>query len=457
MKASNYRRYTGLDRVFIGLFVLLIVTNGLLSNDYSYIKTASLILLFGFSLFEILIHKVIVKSLVLFGLAFMVFVAISILIGISNGYGWEAANLRLLRYYVLFPLAFIVIGHSFLYRTHKMYQYIRILTISTFLLLIFCIGEQFYMAKYIPVWPFHNLINVEGIIVNSNQTTIQIACETIFAFLIPFFTFRFFDRKNSTLVTKIIVLMFGVYILLSERKILVLIFGLSIIFSIIWWLGTVIKRLKVKKKFVYKYSQMALFVIALGLIIAMIVFVLKKIDISDLYDQLVNHLTSGLESENEGIMKRTRHISKFIDGIGDNLSTILFGHGLQSYLIGDLANFTEKWDYEVFYAAWIYQTGIAGVLMLVFVVLYYSVHLISAYMTTKNNNYLFVLFAFMMSLISAGTNPSINEYWFFLLPMCFMFEYKIKCSDLIFIDNNKFIEYNERRKIIESRVLQGGN
>ena len=63
----------------------------------------------------------------------------------------------------------------------------------------------------------------------------------------------------------------------------------------------------------------------------------------------------------------------------------------------------------------------------------------------------------MMSLISAGTNPSINEYWFFLLPMCFMFEYKIKCSDLIFIDNNKFIEYNERRKIIESRILQGGN
>ena len=411
------------ERIFRILFAVLILTNSVLSNRYSSIKMMSLIIVFLFAVICIQRKKRIILKYYVFVIVFSFFILASIMIGITNGYEWDASCTPLIRYYLIFPFVELTISHLFLYRQNGMVVFHELLETVTLIILVLCVCEQLYTLHVLPIWPLDSIMNIEGLVVTDAQTSIQMSCETVFSFLLPYFLLSAMNRNTRNNKNMVIVLLFLFYLLMSERKVLII----EAFLTMFLYLGTRIckslirggGRLFLKRKEIPRTLVYAL------LAIVVLCVILKSDYWSGLLEQLKEHYVTGLHSSNQGVTHRLNYSRELVKHWGDTPFSIFFGHGLNSH-VSILASKYYKWNYEVFYLAWLYQTGIMGMLFVAMVVFEVVKRLTMTYKQTTEPRYLYVLVAFLMTLLSSATNPCLSEYWCFVFPFIYLTENKRK-------------------------------
>lgn len=406
-----------LNGILFVLLIFLFVSNSVLVKEYNSIKSISVLMVFLFASAELIIYKKISGHILKAVIIIEGYALFSIINGMINGYQWDESCDRLIRYYIIMPVVVAIITQIYIKRD-RFNIFHRALEWSTLLILFFCVGEQAYTLQILPFWPFHEFVNIDGLVLNEIQTNIQMSSETIFSFLLPFYLLMLFDDGEKGVKIYLIFVLMIVYLLMSERKILVIEFIAAILIGAI---------LKIRRRNNNVWSILPKVKIKFIMICAMlgtVTYILStftaSVEWSVLFDQLIYHLQFGLESDNSGVLSRQMNIIELVGNWPENPWTMLFGHGLNSYTPNSIASDIYKWDYEVFFPAFLFQNGAVGIILLSAMFVGIIKKLLAAYKKTSDNRYIYIAISFVFSLVSATTNPCINEYWFFLLPLSYL-------------------------------------
>ena len=346
---------------------------------------------------------------------FWCFCAFSLLLGLVLGYDFRLEyDYVLFQYYFATPLCIVLLTTSLSQRKRSDFLW-EVLTFFTLLLVILDLLKLYlYMAGLDPAYLKFIMISSGNSV---EELTLRVSNESSFFFLLPIFLYltvnplskKFKDRFIPLAIT----LLGLVYCILSGRKMLELLMVLGLLFSLTYKSG----HLRIKNLFSGKLFKIfaALFVLFLtiGTVFTSIADLLGIDNILELAQKTIE---DGFSSDSHGVSKRVGNTAALLEMW---FYSPIFGHGLNSYAVDSRASIETPWSYEVFYNAWLAQTGLIGCYLLYRPIRYICKMLIKAELIYADKRCPAILLGFICFLLGGASNPMLIFVWPWTIALLF--------------------------------------
>ena len=406
--------YFGILYFIIGVpWLFLMLTS---TRVFSSIKAIMLIMLTIIAALELLLKNIkMEKNHLIFIICYVAYNSLLILIGLLSGFAFSLSqDFSLIQYYILTPVCVLCISYALAKNNYRIQVLWRIVEYLTLLLCVLDVLKVGAFAVNINI-PFLDFIVIASD--NIGETlTLRVANEASFMFLSPIFIFLLFNVNNKSkrniILYGLITFLSIIYAFISGRKMLEIILALAGMFSVAYRIYKCIKCGSVKelKKFLLKlFALFVVFVIATAI-------VSNILGIDNIIQKVWNTLKVGFSSQSDGISKRTENSLALLKLWTESP---IWGNGLQSYARDSLASDTTLWSYEVFFVAYLAQTGLIGVVMLMGAMLG-IIKPLCINKESKNRDIPFAIAVGFVSFVICGaTNPMLYYAWPWIISMAF--------------------------------------
>lgn len=390
----------GLPWLFLMLFT---------SRSLTAVKTGMLILLVLVCLTEIIFKKINCNAKQ-FGyvVLFAFFALFEILIGILNGYSFNAwgSEFPLLQYFIATPIFAFIISTAIRAKQKRReclwtilkYMTLALTVLDLLRIVLVMIGVTPWFLEFIPI------ANI-----NTDELVMRVSNEPSLMFLLPVFIYVLVnphnDSKKDRLIYMVIVATGIIYSLMSGRKILELLVALSFLVSFIFNNGRLKFSNLLSSSMIRAYFVIFVILVALYYILELIS---KQVGVDNIFSVAMDTLINGLSADNDGTEKRLGNTDALLALWSESP---FWGNGLQSYARNSIASSDTRWSYEVFYVAWLAQTGIIGCILLFIPIRYIVRKLRRAGLIFKDNRYYAIMIGFICFMISGASNPMLYLIW----------------------------------------------
>lgn len=390
----------GIPWLFLILFTATTLTE---------VKTAMLLLLVVVCILEICFKRISCNLKQLgFVVLFSSFAILEILIGMLNGYEFDVwgSEFPLIQYYIATPLFVFILSSTIKYkplRREGLWSILKYMTLVLTVLdllriLLIMVGVSPWFLEFIPI------ANV-----NTGDLIMRVTNETSLFFLLPVFIYVLINPQSESKMDRfiyVVIVVAGViYSLMSGRKILELLVAFSFLVSFIY------KKGKIKIGNLFSASMIKAYIIFLILLVVLyfiLEFIGAQVGADNIFSTAMDTLINGLANEDVGIGKRLGNADALLDLW---MESPIWGNGLQSYARNSIASTATHWSYEVFYVAWLAQTGIIGCILLLMPMLYIIRRLSKTGVILNDYRYYAILLGFICFMISGATNPMLYLIW----------------------------------------------
>lgn len=388
--------------VFFWLIALMVFPN--LASGIKYL-----------SLLLVIISTILFQALSIKGQRIEWFIILELLFGFEliNSYinGFQI-DFKLCEIYLIRPFLYIILTAIFL-KLEDLKKIVNIFMIVTLVIVMYNIVYIIQTLGFIPqIIPTDNTVSI----IDSSFLTFRVQNQTALCFTVPIITYLYSMKENININKKLISVTFwlGIVVaLISGRRILQII---TMFFLIISFMP------KMKINF-QTFWKICLLIILLIITISVMNRVLGFNIINSINKTIVNAFnTSSYSGSVRGKQMDTL--------LADWKKKPILGWGLAAYskdyyrykaIIFSKVSAGDKWSYEFFYLALLYQTGILGISILgVFI---YKI-LKSIYKFIKMTNELeekvlinAFFYGILAFLIAGATNPMITSTWFWFITL----------------------------------------
>lgn len=379
-------------------------------SDFQEIKYVTLLALLSLIIFEILlVKKKLNRNLIAWIIIWLGYFLTSLLIGLNNGYTFftfSLLNMFFITPIVALLLSNIISDKNKLFTLNKMLVYIT---------LLICVLDLVYILDRIGVitLPFDLNTSIFGAsAINSDKVEFRITNQSSLIFLLPYIMsllmFNGFKSRNEKFLLLITIFLGIIVAILSGRR------ALQGIVVLAFVIIQVIIRLKKKKILINKINpvkSLTQMLIALILIFITYSWFSEVLGLEDLFQSVSNTFLSAFDISTSSGDTRVTQVSMLIN---EWKSSPIFGHGLNSYVEEYTRSSTTPWSYEMVYIAMLSQTGIVGVILFLFTVIFVIKKI---YKRIKNDNsmesscFLAILVGFICFIIAGATNPMVYYVW----------------------------------------------
>lgn len=407
---SYYRLYNNLY-LTIGLPWLFLVI--FFSGSLTGLKSVLLLLLTLLSIIDIQSEKIKFNiNFIRYITIFIIYCLVSLIIGLVNLYPFSFINeFGIIQYYFITPICILFLSTSLsLGNTRKTFIWKTLLNFTFLLAVLDVLKTTLNLAGIQPA--FLSFIELYSEVINEGELSLRVKNESSFFFLLPISIYYAFNStsKNERIIC-IITTIFGcIYAILSGRKILELELIFVFIFAIVYK-HNILKYIKRHLKTV---------IVTIFSFILLIPIVLDKfsefVGVDNVFQLAVDTIQNGLSSGSVGMSKRTQNSKALLELW---TQSPLFGSGLNSYAPESIANPDTKWSYEIFYNAWLAQTGILGMILLLIGIFYISKRLIHIGNITHDRKYYALFIGFICFIIAGSSNPLLYFVWPWTIVMIF--------------------------------------
>lgn len=387
----------------IWLFLVMAVPRA-----YAGTKTALLVLLCGISFMENLYCKTRVKKTYYVAIiGFIGYFGFSLFYGILSGYKFASVDYALVNYYFITPIASFFLGMIFTKK--KRWEYIEsFLIYGGTTITILNIGAIMANFGVIPKLAVFNLMYVSSAVIKSNELSLRMSNEPALIFILPYMITMLYSTKTLS-KPKRYCLYVGViagcsYAVISGRKTLeILMAGAFFILAI-----------RIMRKCSAKILLKSIAVVLVGGIFLYYAmnYIGKTLNITNVFQQAINTVIYGLSSKAIGTQKRGGNITALLNGWLNSFHGVFIGHGLNSYVSTSLANKSTMWSYEVYYHALLYQCGLIGIGIIIFVLWSFIKPLWKRMAKSHDNKCFSYTVAIVSFVVAGGTNPMLYYVWF---------------------------------------------
>lgn len=338
---------------------------------------------------------------------------ISLIVTQINGF---QIDFKLIEIYLIRPIVLIVITRHFAKKV-QFKTFINILIMVTVFIELYNVLFILQTLGFIP-----EIIN-EGnslSIVDRSFLTMRVSNQTALCFLVPCITVLFKNKGLLNINNKLLTVAFygGMIVsLISGRRILqfVVAFFLLVVY---------IPELKVKTTRNGVLKAMSIVTIVGIAIVVMIRFVEKQMQF-DLIDSVMSTLVRAFDKNEPSTLVRTKQVSLLLS---DWIKKPIFGWGLGAYnreyyvykaSVFGATTTDDLWSYEYFYFAYLYHTGLTGVLLAGTIIMKIIKNIRRYFkLSLDNEEKLFVksiLFGSISFMIAGATNPMITSIWYWFI------------------------------------------
>lgn len=390
--------------VIVGIpwLFLMLFTSGSLTN----LKVILLVLLLLISATDIICNGIKFRySVASYVILFIGYCVFSLTIGVLKGFEFVITkDYTLIQYFIITPLCVLFLSASLSHTSQRINFIWRSLCYLTCILAVLDVFRD--LLNLVGIRPvFLEFIELSSEVKEEGHLALRVKNESSFFFLLPIFIYMLFNspKKDKYKVIFLITTIFGfIYAIVSGRKTLELLILFCIVFAITY------------KRNIFKILSNNIIVILYSTIIIIILspvlfsMLSELIGIEDVPQLVIDTVKNGLSSDSVGMTKRVGNTNSLLDLWYDSL---LYGNGINSYAHDSLANQTTKWSYEVFYVAWLAQTGIIGVSVLAYGAISIILRLNKLGNISGNKKYYAVMLGFICFLIAGATNPLLYFVW----------------------------------------------
>ncbi len=399
----------------IGLAWLVLVMG--FPRAYTDIKIYGLIFISFIALTEIMVKKIKINIKYMISILFFIVICVSsLLLGVISGYKFNSDDIPLIQYYIITPICSLLLAMIFYNKDRREVLKKSLICIAFGISLY----NLLYLLSYNNIIPNFSILQFGFLASNEvyeNQLAVRMSNEPALIFLMPFLIISLYDLKSYEKKYRILIyfgIIFGcVYAALSGRRALEVV----IILSVIYLAGLLFKKGNLKK-----YIK---FILEVLILIIVSYYTLSKMSnilgLENIFQSITKTFFKGFSSNEYGMIKRQGNTSALLSGWMESPFTVLFGHGLNSYAQNSIANLTTLWSYEVFYPAFLYQTGVIGMFTLFSIIVGILKTLnIKIKKQLYSNDYRAIKVAFICILIASGTNPLLYNVWIWAIVLSFI-------------------------------------
>ena len=284
--------------------------------------------------------------------------------------------------------------------------------------------------------PLLSFIKMASSEMEETKFALRVTNELSLMFLLPIFVYLLVNPDKNSFRIRIlyflIVFLGIIYGMLSGRKMLELEIILSFLISIVYFQG----RLSIRHMLVILKPKYLLIIVVFCFIA---VFLFQNfssyIGIDNLPSLAYETIINGLSSDSDGISKRTGNASALNDMW---YSSPLWGNGINSYAENSLANDETKWSYEIFYTAWLAQTGIIGLIILFIPIFAIIGRLNKAGKISGDNRYFAMVLGLAGFVIASASNPLIYLVWPWTIVYIYSSDYILMIRKNIVLKNQNY-------------------
>ena len=377
-------------------------------RGYTNIKTYGLIVISFIAFLEMMIFYIKINTkYVIVIIGFICMCLSSLLLGLINGYKFDTHDFVLIQYYVMIPICALILSMIF-YSNDRLCNLKKVLIFINFYINSFNLLYFLADRNILPKFAFFNMGFLASAQTQQNQLALRMSNEPALIFLMPFIIITLYDLKGYKKIYKLMSY-FGtflgiIYAALSGRRALQVVIIFSLCYLVI---------LLLKEKNLGKISKFA--IIFLGAIIGIsiiLTFMSDILELDSIFKSITETFSKGFDKKDYGMVKRSSNMIALLDGWANNPFTVLFGNGLNSYSKYSIASSTTMWSYEVFYPAFLYQTGIVGTSLFFIIIIGIIIKLNKKSKTMEySNDYRAIKIAFICVIVATGTNPLIFNVW----------------------------------------------
>lgn len=342
---------------------------------------------------------------------FILYFMFSLFVGVISGFPFSINNdFALIRYFVITPIAALLLGMIFY--SENRYAYLKNgLIIFAALISFFDVLALLYLMGAFPHIFVFDYMYVANIKYTDTKLMMRMSSDPALIFLIPYCIFILPQIKNKSLILRgctYVAIVFGIiYTALSGRKILAIVIALAVFFMLLYIIYFESLR---------TYARIFLIITITFLIMYLSADKLSEIfHVQNIFQSAFSTIKKGLESDSFGVSHRNENINALFHTWLESPMTMLTGNGLNSYAENSLASDTTKWSYEVFYNAFLSQTGVIGLLILLYTIFSFMKIMLYCFKITRDIHHLAILIASICFCFASGTNPLIYNVWFWAI------------------------------------------
>lgn len=392
-------------------------------SEFTQIKYFLLILLILASIFEILIFKKnqnrnLILGIILWIATYLIF----LILGLINNY---SIDFSLISVYFITPIIALILSQIIDSKSRLENLFNILFGITIFIVLL----DFLYILDIRNILKLGINFNSEiygSVSVSEEKVEFRITNQTSLMFLLPFVITNFINKNYNTFFKKnlyIIALILGAVVtILSGRRAFQIVVVLSVILNYMF-IMLVFKKstnnVDYRKTLTFIIKMLSLlFISAITL-----KFMTNLLEIENFKESIFNTITSAFDSSTGSGEIRKIQMLALLDGWKNSP---FLGHGLSSYLRDYMRSEKTPWSYEWVYIALVYQTGLLGISLFVFVVyrLNKKLFIYTDKLQNKQGKIFFsIMIGFICFLIAGSSNPMVYYVWmwsFVLIP----FNYK---------------------------------
>lgn len=379
------------------------------SRSLTIAKTVMLILLVIAGMAELIIKKINCNTKQFgFVVFFVLFVLIEIIIGLLCGYSFDmwGSEFPLIQYFIATPIFAYIISTAIRSKRERReclwtilkYMTLALTVLDLLRILLIMVGVTPWYLEFIPI------ANI-----NTDELVMRVSNEPSLMFLLPIFIYLLVnpqnDSKKDRLIYMVIVVTGIIYSLMSGRKILELLVALSFFVSFIYKNG----RLKIGNLLSSSMIRAYLVILVILVVLYFILeFISNQVGVDNIFSVAMDTLINGLSTDDAGAEKRLGNTDALFALWSESP---FWGNGLQSYALNSIASSDTRWSYEVFYVAWLAQTGIIGFILLLTPMIYIARRLRKSGLVLNDHRYYAIMLGFICFMISGASNPMLYLIW----------------------------------------------
>lgn len=375
------------------------------SGSFTAIKISLLVILMIISVVDINIEKIKLNNRhTVFIIIFVLYCLFSLVLGLHFNYEFEFdKDWGLIQNYMLTPICVLLFSTVFGFSKYRKERLWKVLLFLTCILTVLDVLKVITSLKgFNP--PFLDFIEISSKIANENKLCWRVKNESSLFFLLPISTYALFNTKiKKYRILCLISFVLGViYAALSGRKMLEVLMVFVILFSLLHKRNIIYSLKK------HMLAQMIILTMLILLLPYVVSYFSNLVGSKDIYKLVVDTLSNGLASDAGGVIKRVGNTEALIE-LWEQSPIV--GNGLNSYALNSFANARTKWSYEVFYIAWLAQTGIIGLFLLFSGEFYIVKKLLNFGNMTGNKTYYALMMGFVSFIIAGASNPLLYFVW----------------------------------------------
>lgn len=405
------------NKIYLYIEIILLLILSLLPTQLNILKILLMLGLCVGSFLEMWKNKNKYKTnFFKYTIIFIVIFSMSLLKGFAGGYevDFTIIQVYLFRPIILFFLVQLI---------DSKYKFLLFMHSVVFITFIVIIYNLIYMLGALHIIPQIIFWENGATIVSNDFLACRVSNQGTLMYLIPMSIMLNMDIQNinfSKLVKVILrlnIVLGFIVVLLSGRRTLQIITLISCVFVLIF----IFKKFKInsRKLFGYVFKVFIICIVGLALLAALGKMIGLNSLLHSVYLTIFDAFSAGKYT---GTIRETQ--SQIL--IREWLKKPVLGWGLNAYVPYYIRSGITKWSYEYVYIAFLFQTGIVGVTIMLTYLFCILKKIFRNYVINQDNEYGIFFIAtfvgFICFLIAGYTNPLVTSIWAWLITLvCFNF------------------------------------